>query len=157
MMPSVSNLFTSNGHGDLLIPGGCTGPAQTCDSTLHGPYDKLYKCRESHDAFQQLSEGMALPCCKPQTVVDRSLAAWHDVDHEKVSRGFVRDGVANDLHGREDHLLSHEIAPVWAAMQLKSKREDIGRQIEKEVAERIHSNGQQTSILHMSVTLVKAV
>ena len=135
MMPSVSNLFTSNGHGDLLIPGGCTGPAQTCDSTLHGPYDKLYKCRESHDAFQQLSEGMALPCCKPQTVVDRSLAAWHDVDHEKVSRGFVRDGVANDLHGREDHLLSHEIAPVWAAMQLKSKREDIGRQIEKEVAE----------------------
>ena len=135
MMPSVSNIFTSNGHGDLLIPGGCTGPAQTCDSTLHGPYDKLYKCRESHDAFQQLSEGMALPCCKPQTVVDRSLAAWHDVDHEKVSRGFVRDGVANDLHGREDHLLSHEIAPVWAAMQLKSKREDIGRQIEKEVAE----------------------
>ena len=54
-----------------------------------------------------------MPSCTMQDVLDRAAAAYEALDHDAISQGFVHDGIANDLFGSQDHLISKDCKPFW--------------------------------------------
>ena len=132
--------FTANNDGGLMFPGSVTDYLQTNDTHGHQSYNACFKRRETHSAMVQLRAGARMPCSSKQTVLDRSVAAWDDLNHSRIRFGFVENMIASDLHGNQDHLIASKLAPIWTYLNLKNQREEIG----KEIKERVES-GELTS------------
>ena len=130
------DLMVEKGRASLDIPGCTTGYLQNNDVTCHGPYAARYKARETEEGTQQLREGRHLPDSSKHTVIDRSHAAWHDLNHAQISRGFIYVGVANDLFGTQDEQLTeHDCRPIWYQLGMPEARAKIGAEIEAKVAD----------------------
>ena len=135
------DLMDEKGRASLDIPGCTTGYLQNNDVTCHGPYAARYKARETEEGTQQLREGRHLPDSSKQTVIDRSHAAWHDLNHAQISRGFIYIGVAGDLFGTQDEeLTEHDCRPIWYQLGMPEARAKIGAEIEAKVADGTYTN-----------------
>ena len=99
LMPSFDDLMEKKRRAKLAILGCTTGFIQNNDVTCHGPFSSIYKQREKVGSMQQLREGRAIPDTSKQVVLDRACASWAELDHDRISYGFVQIGVANDLFG----------------------------------------------------------
>ena len=59
-----------------------------------------YKRRDTMGAHEQLVvRPDVLPPTARQTVMERALDSWMDVNHVKCSQGFAGNGIANALDG----------------------------------------------------------
>ncbi|MCP4242166.1 MAG: hypothetical protein GY772_16545 [bacterium] len=134
---SIDRLVHEAGHAVLRIGGHLTGLVQVEDTHAHGPYSRHYKQRETEDAMDQLRlHPDRLPSTSRQTVMDRALESWRNVDHKASSQGFVADGLCGALDGSEDHLLSADVAPFWHGLGMPARRDKIRAEIEAAVRER---------------------
>lgn len=124
--PSLDDLVHDHGHAILRIGGHLTGLVQVEDTHAHGPYTKAYKKRETEDAHAQLVfNPRKMPSTSKQTVMDRAIDSWHEVDHTSCSAGFVSNGICNALDGSEDDLLSRHVAGFWAQLDMPTRRARI--------------------------------
>jgi hypothetical protein len=122
----VTKLVHHHGHAVLRIGGGLTGLVQVEDTHAHGPMTKAYKARETMDAHVQLRvRPDKLPSTSRQTVMERALLSWRDVNHMAASQGFISNGICNKLDGSEDDLLSLEVAEFWEELDMDAKRKAI--------------------------------
>ena len=133
--PNISNselddLIFGLGHGHMNLPGHVTGVLQVNDTHLHYILSVLYKRREIHDAMYQLQMGSPVPAFTDQEVINRAIAAYLDVDHDKICDGFVEVGIAADLFGSDDHKLTKEMKPFFVQCKLDELRKSIGDEIE---------------------------
>ena len=134
--PSLDDLVHSAGHAILRIGGHLTGLVQVEDTHAHGPMTGAYKRREMSDAFDQLLiRPDKLPSTSRQTVMERALDSWRDVNHEAASQGFVGNGIANALDGSEDSLLTADVIDFWYDIGMPRIRSEI----EAEVVQAIES------------------
>ena len=138
----LNDVFIVNGHGHLNIPGCATGHVQVPDTHEHLSLSSNYKTREIHDAMCQLRAGAKLPVADHSKVTDRCIAAVRDVNHERVSQGFVEVGIANNLDGSQDFRLTSDVMPIWQEVKMSEKREEIRKEMETGV-----ENGTYTSFL----------
>ena len=134
--PAVDDLVHRMGHAVLRIGGHLTGLVQVEDTHCHGPMTTIYKTRESREAYEQLLvRPDQLPSTSRQTVMDRALDAWMQVNHFSASKGFVSNGITNALDGSEDDILSSDVADFWTALDMPAVR----LRAKDEVAEAIAS------------------
>jgi hypothetical protein len=132
--PRVDELIHGAGHAILRIGGHLTGLVQVEDTHAHAPYSKSYKRQETVDAYEQLQvRPDKLPSTSRQTVMDRALLAWSQVDHTSCSHGFVANGIANALDGSEDVELSEDIVGFWHELKMSEVREGVRAEVEKAV------------------------
>ena len=128
---SIDELIHAAGHAILRIGGHLTGLVQVEDTHAHAPYSKYYKRQETEDAYEQLQvRPDKLPSTSRQTVMDRALLAWSQVDHTSCSHGFVANGIANALDGSEDAELSEDIAGFWQELKMSEVREGLRAEVE---------------------------
>jgi len=122
------------GHAILRIGGGITGDVQVGDTHRHGPYTKAYRDREQDGAIRQqnLRPGR-MPEVSRQTVLDRAVGAWRDLDHSHGRREWVEDGFLNALDGSEDAALRRDLYPLWLDLDMPAERERIIREVEGRV------------------------
>ena len=114
--------------------GGITGDVQVGDTHRHGPYTKAYRDREQDGAFRQQSLRPArMPEVSRQTVLDRAVGAWRDLDHSQGRREWVEDGFLNALDGSEDSALRRDLYPLWLSLGMPAERERIIREVEGQV------------------------
>merc|ERR1712051_201685 len=107
---------------------------QVEDTHAHAPYSKFYKRQETEDAYEQLQvRPDKLPSTSRQTVMDRALLAWSQVDHTSCSHGFVVNGIANALDGSEDAELSEDIVGFWLGLKMSEVREGVRAEVEEAV------------------------
>ena len=133
--PTLDDLVHSAGHAVLRVGGHLTGLVQVEDTHAHGPYTAEYKRCETEDAYQQLLvRPDRLPSTSRQTVLDRAVQAWDNVNHESCSYGFVQNGIANALNGDEDGDLSPDVADFWAELQMSAKRTAIREEVRAALA-----------------------
>ena len=109
----LDELIEGRGHPILRIPGSVTGLLQVNDTKAHGPYSKNYKDREEHDALEALMSGSSVPPADKNIMMQRAHAAWEDLDHVSISRGFVECGIAGNLFGGDDIYLNGDVRPLW--------------------------------------------
>jgi len=108
---------------------------QVEDTHAHAPYSKCYKRQETEDAYEQLQvRPDKLPSTSRQTVMNRALSAWSQVDHTSCSHGFVANGITNALDGSEDVELSEDVLSFWHELKMSEVREAM----RAEVAEAVH-------------------
>jgi len=88
---------------------------------MHLDFNKKNKRREIQDAMYQLQRGCTLPVSDDQTVVNRSCAAYLDLEHEKVSEWFVHVGIAADLFGADDSKLTASMKVFFRELSEPSK------------------------------------
>ena len=130
----VDKLLHKMGHAVLRIGGGITGDVQVGDTHRHGPYTKAYREREVDDAMRQQSVRPGrLPATSRQSVLDRAVAAWRDLDHSRGRREWVEDGLMGALDGSEDGLLRRDLQAVWVRLGMPAWRERIIQEIEAAV------------------------
>ena len=129
----VVALFTTRNHGNAMFPGSTTDILQTNDTNGHGPLNGRYKQREVYSSMKQLREGVRMPCSSKQTVLDRTVASFDDLNHDDVSFGFVQNMIAADLHGSDDATMASALRPIWEQCGLQKKREEIGKDIKARV------------------------
>ena len=129
----LDDLIFSRGHGHMNIPGSCTGHVQVPDYKLHFILSKRYKRREVIEALNQLRGGAVMPASSHEVVLERSGAAWHDIDHDALSSSFVELGIAADLHGAEDKYMASHLLPIWNFTKMSDKRREIGENIRLKV------------------------
>ena len=80
--PSVDDLIHSAGHAIVRIGGHLTGLVQVEDTHAHASYTAKYKRAETQAAWEQLMiRPDKLPSTSRQTVMDRAVLAWGQVDH----------------------------------------------------------------------------
>ena len=53
------------------------------------------------------------------------MSAWPSIHHSDFVLGFLDVGIANDLHGSEDHRMSTDIQRLWADCGMSKRREEI--------------------------------
>ena len=63
-----------------------------------------------------------MPSTSRSTVLNRAVACYEQLNHDKVSLGFLDAGIANDLHGTQDDKISKEVRPIWDANDMRSRR-----------------------------------
>ena len=132
--PCIDELIHAAGHAILRIGGHLTGLVQVEDTHAHAPYSKCYKRQETMDAYEQLQvRPDKLPSTSRQTVMDRALLAWSQVDHTSCSHGFVANGIANALDGSEDADLSEDIVDFWHGLKMSEVREGVRAEVEEAV------------------------
>ena len=136
----VTGMIEDRGGMHLNIPGLCTGLVQTNDTHCHGPYSAIYKRMETEENNEQLDEGVGLPAVDRQTVLDRAVGAWKQVAHDRVSHGFIGNGISNDLNGTEDNQLTKEAAELWQRLDMQSER----LRLSAEVLELVESGAVQS-------------
>ena len=139
-MDSYFNVLDKKGRVGLGIPGCTTGFIQNNDVTCHGPLAGAYKRRENSESLAALREGYPVPPADKQVVYDRTIGAWEDLNHERISFGFVQIGVANDLFGTQDKELSKDLLPIWLDQKMSEKREEIRQEIEAGVKSGKYTN-----------------
>ena len=66
--------------------------------------------------------------------MDRANAALGDLDHDKVSRGFVDNAIAGDIWGHDDDKISSQLSAHFVNLEMSSKRTEIGEKVRKLVA-----------------------
>ena len=133
--PAVDDLVHSAGHAVLRVGGHLTGLVQVEDTHAHGPMTAAYKRRETEDAFEQLSvRPDCLPSTSRQTVLDRALDAWNDVNHLASSQGFVGNGIANALDGSEDADLTADVVDLWHEIGMPAHRDEIRTEVTNAIA-----------------------
>ena len=66
--------------------------------------------------------------------MDRANAALGDLDHDRVSRGFVDNAIAGDLWGNDDGKISSQLSAHFVDLEMSSKRTEIGEKVRKLVA-----------------------
>ena len=132
--PRIDELIHAAGHAILRIGGHLTGLVQVEDTHAHAPYSKYYKRRETEDAYEQLQiRPDKLPSTSRQTVMDRALLAWSQVDHTSRSRRFVVNGIAYALDGSEDAELSEDVVGFWDELKMSEVREGVRVEVEEAV------------------------
>ncbi|CAE7467252.1 pip [Symbiodinium sp. CCMP2592] len=135
--PSVDDLIKARGHVPLKLGGGSTPFVAVLDTHAHWSYEAAYKDAEVHDSAAQLRRGSVLPCTSRQTVLSRAVDSWRQVQHDRVSEGWVAAGITNALDGSDDHLLSRVVLPFWAELQMDTARQQLIAEIED-----AYANGQ---------------
>ena len=145
----LDDLLENRGHACLRIPGCVTGQVQVPDTHLHGPFSGKVKKREMASNLLQLRRNpKKLPSTDRQTLVDRVEAAWQEVNHDRVSHGFVQVGIASDLFGAHDDDLTKDVLPFWKDLGMSEYRKAIGVEIQHEVQSgRLSSFSQYRDIL----------
>jgi len=146
---SVRELVESRGHAFLNLPGSVTGHVQTNDTHGHMPYSAAYKRREMADAEVQIRAGASMPSYSRNTVLNRANAAWKDLNHRRISRGFVQNGIAGRLNGEDDDELTVDVAPVWNKLNMSEKRRMIGEDVRSLV-----ESGEITDFFQYNLLLV---
>jgi len=132
---AVDDALHAMGHAVLRIGGGVTPDIQVGDTHRHGPYTKAYRDREQEDARrQQLLRPGRMPESSRQTVLDRAVAAWRDLDHSGGRREWVEDGFLGALDGSEDGLLRRDLLPVWRRLGMPAWRSRVIEEVEALVA-----------------------
>ena len=121
----VQDFFDERNTPYLLLPGLVTGHIQVNDTHAHGPYSAKYKKLESLDAEVQIRAGRAMPSYSNSTVYTRAHSSWKQLDHERISHGFVEVGIAGKLDGTDDGKISSDLAPFWYQLKMGEKREAI--------------------------------
>jgi hypothetical protein len=122
------------GHAVLRLGGGITPDVQVGDTHRHGPFTKAYRAREIEDARRsQLARPGRMPEASRQTIIDRTAAAWRDLDHSQGRREHVQDGFLNALDGSEDGLLRRDLLPVWHRLEMPAKRARIIAEVQERV------------------------
>jgi len=127
---SVGDLFENKGHGSTCIAPNTTGQVQVPDTHAHMPLNKYYKNLEMKDAELQLRRGAVMPSVSAQTVLERAASAYDHLDLDKISFGFVTNGIANDLFGSQDEYISKECKPFWDANDMPARREEARKWVE---------------------------
>jgi hypothetical protein len=122
---SVDEFFETQGHVSTEIPPTATGILQTPDIRAHGPMERIYQQMEMADAQIQLRRGETMPSTSRNTVMARAISCYEQLDHDRVSLGFLDAGIANDLHGTQDDKISSEVRPFWDANDMHSRRLQI--------------------------------
>ena len=107
----------ARGHVPLKLGGGSTPFVAVLDTHAHWSYEAAYKDAEVHDSAAQLRRGSVLPCTSRQTVLSRAVDSWRQVQHDRVSEGWVAAGITNALDGSQDHQVSRVVLPFWAELQ----------------------------------------
>ena len=98
--------------------------------------------------MEQLRFSKALLSTTHQTVLNRAAAVWHQVDHGRVSQGFIAAGIVGALDGTEDHLLGSEVHEAWTTLNMAAVRARLGVEIAGEVrAGRLRSMRQYKEVL----------
>ena len=134
--PAIDDVVHSLGHAVLRIGGHLTGLVQVEDTHCHGPMTRIYKQRESREAYEQLLvRPDQLPSTSRQTVMDRAFDAWNQVNHLVATRGFVSNGITNALDGSEDGLLRTEVAEFWVAVDMPAVRLRAKEEVERAIAD----------------------
>ena len=134
--PAVDDLVHSVGHAALRVGGYLAGLVQVEDTHAHGPMTAAYKRRETRDAYDQLSvRPDCLPSTTRQTVLDRALDAWNDVNHLACSQGFVGNGIANALDGSQDADLTADVVDLWHEIGMPAHRDEIRAEVANAIAE----------------------
>ena len=128
--PKVDELVHEYGHAIIRIGGHLTSLVQVPDTHAHGPYTNLFKKREMQEAWEQLEvRPNKIPSTSRQTVMNRALDSWMDVNHEKCSAGFVANGIANALDGSDDHKLTPEVVPFWHELDMPGLRAKLREEV----------------------------
>jgi len=122
---SMDAFFETKGHVSTEIPPTCTGLLQTCDIRAHGPMERIYQRLEMADAQIQLRRGETMPCTSRSTVMARAISSYEQLNHDKVSLGFLDAAISNDLHGTQDDEISDDVRPIWDANTMHTRREEI--------------------------------
>ena len=143
-MDSYFDVLEKKGRVGLGIPGCTTGFIQNNDVTCHGPLAGAYKRRENSESLAALREGYPVPPTDKQVVYDRTIGAWGDLNHERISFGFVQIGVTNDLFGTQDKDLSKDVLPIWLDQKMSEKREEIRQEMEADVKSGKYTPAQAT-------------
>ncbi|CAE7839860.1 pip, partial [Symbiodinium microadriaticum] len=97
------------------------------------PHTRTRRCT----TVQRSSDGEACCHAPPETVLSRAVDSRRQVQHDRVSEGWVAAGIANALDGSEDRLLSHVVLPFWAELQMDMARLQLIAEIED-----AYANGQ---------------
>ena len=61
------------------------------------------------------------------------MVAWRSLLHYDFVLGFLDAGIANDLHGTEDHRKCSDIASLWEECGMSKRREEIGAWVKERV------------------------
>ena len=125
--------FTDTNNGHLLYPGWTTDKLQVNDTHGHHGYNQTFKAREKSSALHQLRAGAKMPCSSKQTVLDRLISTWDDLNHDRIEKGFIENGIAADLFGSEDVLLTASLHKIFEERDLAAQRREIGEDIKKRV------------------------
>ena len=113
--------------------GGVTGRIQPCDTRNHGPFAQAYRKEEVHDGHEALLHGATVVPADKQPCINRSMIAWRALPHLEFAKGFTDAGIANDLHGNDDHHMSSDIASLWKDMGMSKRRGEIGAWVKERV------------------------
>ena len=131
--PELHSYFDEQNHMFEVMPGKVTGRVQPCDTRNHGPFAQAYRKEEVDDGHEALLHGATVVPADKQTCINRSMIAWRALPHLEFAKGFTDAGIANDLHGSEDHLMSSDIASLWNDKGMSKRREEIGAWVKERV------------------------
>jgi len=110
----------------LIIPGGATGILQGPDTDLHGWLEQeLIALQELEQHARLLERPGKVPSETRQSMCDYAMTLWETADHRQGEMSFKRNGLNNDLSGREDHLISREARELWFALGMPSERKRV--------------------------------
>jgi hemerythrin-like domain-containing protein len=92
-----------------MVPGGATGIVQGPDTDLHAWMEQeMISLQILSTHAKLLARPGKVPTESRQDMVDFGCTVWEACDHSKGENSFKRNGLANDLSGTEDHLISRE-------------------------------------------------
>ena len=118
----------------LAIHWGCTtGICQVNDTDLHHALSSEYMYCESVSFMDQQMMDLGNISRSRQQVLDDVGAVWSSLDHQQGVLGHLRVGLANNLDGSQDDLLTREAADMWHQLNMAPIRsrevEDIERRV----------------------------
>jgi hypothetical protein len=145
----VVDFAWARGYVTVYHYGCTTGIAQVNDTDCHGAFEAAYVALEQTSFVEQQLIDPGCVSRTPQDVIDDAAGAWRSLNHGQGVSGHYRNGLANNLDGSQDHLLSREAAALWKDALMPALRAEALAEVDAKIA-----SGQLTSFTQWQTLIV---
>ena len=111
---NVWNFCWSRGYVRIVLGGGTTLVAQTCDTDLNEHVRREYGRKESRLLLEKMRSGQVVPKFAHEECMQLMLDVLSDPAlHRGAAEGYKKVGESIDLYGKEDGLICREAGKFW--------------------------------------------